>query len=60
MKICIYGAGAIGGFIAVEMALAGYDVCVIARGAHLNAIKEKGLELRILSLIHISEPTRPY
>jgi len=47
MKICIYGAGAIGGFIAVEMALAGYDVCVIARGPHLNAIKKKGLKLRI-------------
>ena len=47
MKICIYGAGAIGGYIAVEMALAGYDVSVIARGPHLAAIRENGLKLKI-------------
>jgi 2-dehydropantoate 2-reductase len=39
MKFCIYGAGAIGGYLAVELALSGQDVCVIARGAHLEAIK---------------------
>ena len=43
MKICIFGAGAIGGYMAVEIALAGYDVCVIARGAHLEAIKKNYL-----------------
>ena len=47
MKICIYGAGAIGAYIAVEMALAGYDVCAIARGPHLAAIQKNGLILRI-------------
>lgn len=47
MKFCIYGAGAIGGLIAVELALAGHEVCVIARGAHLQAIKERGLKLLI-------------
>jgi 2-dehydropantoate 2-reductase len=47
MKICVYGAGAIGGYLAVELALAGQDVCVIARGAHLNAIQENGLKLVI-------------
>jgi 2-dehydropantoate 2-reductase len=47
MKFCIYGAGAIGGYIAVQLALAGHDVCVIARGAHLQAIRERGLILRI-------------
>lgn len=45
MKICIYGAGAIGGYMAVELALAGYDVSLIARGPHLAAIKGKGLKL---------------
>ncbi len=45
MKICIFGAGAIGGYVAAEMALAGYDVCAIARGAHLEAIRENGLKL---------------
>jgi len=47
MKFCIYGAGAIGGYVAVELASAGHDVCVIARGAHLRAIRERGLILRI-------------
>lgn len=47
MKICIYGAGAIGGYMAVELSLAGYDVCVIARGAHLRAIQQRGLKLLI-------------
>jgi 2-dehydropantoate 2-reductase len=47
MKFCIYGAGAIGGYLAVELALAGHEVCVIARGAHLEAIRENGLKLFI-------------
>ncbi len=47
MKICIFGAGAIGGYMAVEIASAGYDICVIARGAHLEAIKQNGLTLHI-------------
>jgi 2-dehydropantoate 2-reductase len=47
MKFCIYGAGAIGGYLAVELSLSGHDVCVIARGAHLQAIRERGLILEI-------------
>lgn len=47
MKICVFGAGAIGGYLAVELALAGHEVSVVARGAHLEAIKSRGLELRI-------------
>ena len=46
MRICIYGAGASGGHFAVRLALAGHDVSVIARGPHLAAIREKGLQLR--------------
>lgn len=45
MKICIYGAGAIGGYVAVCLAEAGHDVSVVARGAHLEAIRERGLTL---------------
>ncbi len=47
MKICMYGAGAIGGYLGVELALAGYDVSLIARGPHLEAIRAKGLTLLI-------------
>lgn len=47
MKICIFGAGAIGGYLAVELSLAGHDVSIVARGPHLAAIREKGLRLRI-------------
>ena len=47
MKFCIFGAGAIGGYLAVELALSGQDVCVIARGEHLEAIKKNGLKLLI-------------
>jgi 2-dehydropantoate 2-reductase len=47
MKICIFGTGAIGGYLAVELALAGHDVSAIARGAHLDAIQKNGLKLLI-------------
>jgi 2-dehydropantoate 2-reductase len=45
MKICIYGAGAIGGAIAARLAQAGHAVSVVARGAQLTAIREKGLRV---------------
>lgn len=45
MKICVVGAGAIGGLVAVKLAQAGEDVSVVARGAHLAAIRERGLRL---------------
>jgi 2-dehydropantoate 2-reductase len=45
MKICIYGAGAIGGFLGAELALAGADVTLIARGPHLAAMQANGLTL---------------
>jgi 2-dehydropantoate 2-reductase len=47
MKICIYGAGAIGGYLGAELADAGYDVTLIARGPHLEAMRSKGLTLEI-------------
>ena len=44
MKICIYGAGAVGGLIAGRLAQAGHEVSVVARGAHLMAIRERLLK----------------
>jgi len=46
MKICIYGAGAVGGLMAAWLARSGHDVSVIARGAHLEAIGREGLRVR--------------
>jgi 2-dehydropantoate 2-reductase len=45
VKICIYGAGAIGGFIGARLARAGEEVSLIARGPHLEAMKARGLRL---------------
>jgi len=45
MKICIYGAGAIGGFLGAYLARAGHEVSLIARGAQLEALRSKGLTL---------------
>ena len=45
MKICIYGAGAIGGYLAVRLALSGQQVTCIARGPHLEAMRSEGLRL---------------
>jgi 2-dehydropantoate 2-reductase len=46
MKIAVFGAGAIGGYLAVKLHQAGADVCVIARGPHLAAIRANGLTLK--------------
>ena len=45
MKACIYGAGAIGGWIGSRLARAGCDVSVVARGATLQALQQHGLRL---------------
>jgi 2-dehydropantoate 2-reductase len=47
MKVCIYGAGAIGGYVGVQLKRAGVDVSLVARGAHLEAMKANGLKLLI-------------
>jgi 2-dehydropantoate 2-reductase len=47
MKVCVFGAGAIGGYLAVRLANSGVDVSVVARGPNLAAIRENGLRLRI-------------
>tara|TARA_B100001123_G_scaffold71806_1_gene80588 strand:- start:360 stop:1349 length:990 start_codon:yes stop_codon:yes gene_type:complete len=45
VRICIYGAGAIGGYLAVRLAATDNEISVVARGAHLEAIQKKGLTL---------------
>ena len=45
MKICIFGAGAIGGYMGAKLAAAGADVSLVARGPHLAAMRENGLTL---------------
>ena len=45
MKVCIVGAGAIGGLLGVHLARAGQSVSVVARGPHLAAIRANGLRL---------------
>jgi 2-dehydropantoate 2-reductase len=45
MKICIFGAGAIGGYMGAKLAQAGANVSLVARGPHLAAINDKGLTL---------------
>src|SRR5215469_10044566 len=46
MKVAIFGAGAIGGYLAVKLIRAGADVTVIARGPHLAAMRANGLTLK--------------
>ncbi len=45
MRICVVGAGAIGGWLGVELARSGQELTVIDQGRHLGAIREKGLKL---------------
>jgi len=46
MKIAVFGAGAIGGLLAVRLHQAGAQVSVVARGPHLAAMRERGLTLQ--------------
>ncbi|HUN69799.1 MAG TPA: 2-dehydropantoate 2-reductase [Burkholderiales bacterium] len=46
MRICVFGAGAVGGHLAAKFAAAGHEVSVVARGANLQGIRENGIALR--------------
>ena len=46
MKVAILGSGAVGGYYGARLARAGHDVTFVARGEHLAAIRERGLEIR--------------
>jgi 2-dehydropantoate 2-reductase len=45
MRIAVYGAGAVGGYLGAKLAEGGSDVTFIARGAHLEALRERGLTI---------------
>src|SRR5512134_4146809 len=46
MRFAVLGSGAVGGYYGAKLARAGHDVTFIARGAHLSAIREHGLQIR--------------
>ena len=46
MRVAVYGAGGVGGYFGGRLAQAGVDVHLVARGAHLAALREHGLRLR--------------
>jgi 2-dehydropantoate 2-reductase len=50
MRFAILGSGAVGGYFGAKLARAGQDVTLIARGAHLDAIRERGLQVRSAQL----------
>jgi 2-dehydropantoate 2-reductase len=45
MRLCVFGAGAVGGHIAARLAASGHEVSVVARGAHLDAMRARGVTL---------------
>lgn len=56
MKICVYGAGVIGGILASAVQRAGHQTSVIARGAHLEAIRKHGLVVRTKERSEVTHP----
>ena len=58
MKVCIYGAGAIGGYLAAGLSgVDGVELSLVARGPHLAAIRSSGLKLRIGDEVRVCRPT---
>ena len=55
MKIAIIGTGGVGGYFGAKLAQAGNDVTFLARGEHLNAIRNNGLTVKsILGDFHVN------
>ena len=54
--MCVFGAGAIGGFVGVELARTDVDVSMVARGAHLAAMRAHGVRLRINGEERVAHP----
>jgi 2-dehydropantoate 2-reductase len=52
MKICIFGAGAIGGHLAARLHRAGAQVSIVARGARLAAVQANGLTVHAVDGVH--------
>jgi 2-dehydropantoate 2-reductase len=58
MKILIMGAGGIGGYYGAILARQGHEVTFVARGAHLERMRERGLEVRDRDETFVLQPTR--
>ena len=56
MRICVFGAGAIGGYLAGFLTHAGHEVSVVVRGAHLQAIRERGLRVEVDGTTIVTQP----
>jgi 2-dehydropantoate 2-reductase len=56
MRVVVFGAGSIGGFIAGMLARAGIETGIVARGAHFRAIRERGLHVRSADFGEFSVP----
>jgi 2-dehydropantoate 2-reductase len=57
VKVAVYGAGGVGGYFGARLAAAGNEVHFIARGAHLLAMREKGLKVESgLGPVHVARP----
>jgi 2-dehydropantoate 2-reductase len=54
VKVCVFGAGAIGGYLGVCLARAGVEVSLVARGPHLEAIRAAGLRLQYDGEEHVA------
>ena len=57
MKFLIAGAGAIGAYVGARMSQAGYDVTLFARGPHLRAMQEHGVQVRSAEGDFVATPT---
>jgi 2-dehydropantoate 2-reductase len=57
MRIAVMGAGGVGGYFGARLAQAGHDVAFVARGAHLAAMRERGLTVRsAMGDVHLPSP----
>lgn len=57
MKVCIYGAGAIGGHLAARLPRGGCEVSLVARGPQLAALRSRGLTVRTPEgMLHTPRP----
>lgn len=54
MKVCVFGAGAIGGYLGVCLARSGAEVSLVARGPHLEAMRASGLRLQYDGEEHVA------
>jgi 2-dehydropantoate 2-reductase len=58
MRVLVMGAGGVGGYFGARLARVGHEVTFVARGAHLAAMQERGLEVRDRDEVYRLEPTR--